>query len=70
MRSKAMKKCYCKQVEESAATCNVCVTKLLKVIEAAREVIGKNVTRPEVYAGRDTSKHKLAIALQSVKEFP
>lgn len=64
-----MTKCYCKQVEESAATCNLCVAKLLAVLNAARAVIGRNVTRPEVYEGRDTSKYKLAIALQSVKEF-
>ena len=36
------------------------------VVEAARELIGKNVTRPEVYQETDKGKHKLALALAGI----
>jgi hypothetical protein len=40
------------------------------VVEAAREMIGQNVTRPYVYEATDKGKHKLALALQGFTEKP
>ena len=36
------------------------------VVDAARDVIGKNVTRPTVFEGRDTAKFRLAMALNAL----
>jgi len=45
---------------------NVQLQAMWPVVEAARDLIGKNVTRPDVYQETDKGKHRLALALAAM----
>lgn len=56
------------EAEKKARESNRLNDSLQKVVEAARELIGKNIGRPEVYIESEAGKYKLAMALLNLTD--